>query len=461
MSTDTLTADARRENALMLAAALGSSLADAAKALDIGVVITSDSADEAATLIAGELLAILGRTVFLASTETIGGAAVEVVVGAAAPRTQAPVVFISVSSRMASIGTAAEQRPCDAVPGVFAVLVACYAAAVTMRVALGEQLPFDVPSPLTVNFNELGIQPEQLAAPLDIGRTHLAGAGAIGNAFLWAARHLNLQGELHIVDDDCVSSGNLNRQIWFSQSDIGLPKADRLTTHARPHFPRLVFVPHRCRLQEVTERSEGPWLRRLIVAVDSRRARRMLQNEFPGEVFDASTTDIREVVIHHHRQVTANACLSCIYEPDIEEQSREQHIAEHLGVSVQEVREERISQASAQRIIEKLPSLVGRDLVGIAYDTLFKELCGSGELQTVEGKRILAPFAFVSVLAGTLLVIELVRQLTSEEPLQDNYWRASPWHPPIGRRRMIRPRQPGCSFCGNPTFRSINETLWS
>ena len=30
--------------------------------------------------------------------------------------------------------------------------------------------------------------------------------------------------------------------------------------------------------------------------MDSRRARRELQNELPAEVFDASTTDIREVV---------------------------------------------------------------------------------------------------------------------------------------------------------------------
>jgi hypothetical protein len=45
-------------------------------------------------------------------------------------------------------------------------------------------------------------------------RTHdMAGAGAIGNGFLWAARHVDIRGTLHIADDDRVSSGNLNRRI--------------------------------------------------------------------------------------------------------------------------------------------------------------------------------------------------------------------------------------------------------
>src|SRR5262249_54270405 len=159
---------------------------------------------------------------------------------------------------------------------------------------------------------------------------------------LCAARHLNFRGRLEIVDDDHVSSGNLNRQIWFQTDDITKPKATRLAALPQPYYPSLERVSRQSRLPELAEGTETDWLPRLLAPVESRRARRELQNEFPGEVFDASTTDIREVVIHHHQQPTAHACLSCIYEPDEAEVSREHHIAEHLGVTVEEVRSERI-----------------------------------------------------------------------------------------------------------------------
>lgn len=53
------------------------------------------------------------------------------------------------------------------------------------------------------------------------------------------------------------------------------------------------------RLQDVpAKQGGGAWLKRLIVGVDSPRARRNLQTEVPGEVYDASTTGISEVVVH-------------------------------------------------------------------------------------------------------------------------------------------------------------------
>ncbi len=272
---------------------------------------------------------------------------------------------------------------------------------------------------------------------------------------------LDLRGRFEIVDDDKVASGNLNRQIWFESDDINSPKAECLAEKAQPFFPRLTLVPRYSRLQDLPEKSEGPWLRRLVVAVDSRRARRSLQNEMPGEVFDASTTDIREIVLHHHIQPTDSGCLSCIYEPDNEELTREQHIADHLGVSVAMVRAERISVPAAEIIAQRYPGLVTAQLVGTAYDTLFKQLCAEGHLGTVAGRQIIAPFAFVSVLAGTMLALELVRWLSDVQHTRNyNYWRISPWHPPLARRRVLRPRQPGCEFCGNAILRRVNAALW-
>ena len=48
---------------------------------------------------------------------------------------------------------------------------------------------------------------------------------------------------------------------------------------------------------------------------------------------------------------TTLACLSCIYEADEEELTREKHIAQHLGVSVEDVRTDRISESAAEHIV--------------------------------------------------------------------------------------------------------------
>jgi hypothetical protein len=196
------------------------------------------------------------------------------------------------------------------------------------------------------------------------------------------------------------------------------------------------------------------------VGVDSRRARRKLQNECPGEVFDASTTDIREIVLHHNLQPTEGACLSCIYEPDEEELSREQHIADHLGVPVDAVRSERISAASAAIIVGRFPELRADALEGMAYDTLFKRLCAQSALPAQEARRVVAPFAFVSVLAGTMLALEIVRRLGCGPAIHDNYWRLSPWHAPLARRRVWRPKQPACVFCSDAILQKVNARLW-
>jgi len=462
MSPNLLTPEARRENAAALASALGLNLHDAAEALDLEIAITADPADAVAQQIAREFSELLSRTVRRISESHVeGNVAAELVIGCAAPRTHGVKLYLDVRDDHASISGKASAATCALIPSILALLIACYASAATLYHALGGVLPFELPEPWVLRFYQLGIDLTSLGQPIDLGHTYMAGAGAIGNGFLWAARHLDLRGQLDIVDDDHVNSGNLNRQVWFNVDDISQPKVDRLAERAQPLFPRLVLFPRQFRLQDLPEKSESAWLRRLIVAVDSRRARRQLQNEFPGEVFDASTTDIREVVLHHHVQPTAQACLSCIYEPDDEELSREQHIAEHLGVSLDDVRSERVSTPVAQVIVSRFPSLVAADLVGMAYDSLFKRLCAEGQLRTSAGRRIVAPFAFVSVLAGTLLALDVVRWLGKGNGARDfNYWRVSAWHPPLGRRRILRPREPRCAFCGNPVLMKVNDAMW-
>jgi molybdopterin/thiamine biosynthesis adenylyltransferase len=462
MSRDNLTREARLENALMLASVLSLKTEAADKALQFEVCVTAEVADATAMAIAYEFVTILRRTIRDVHLNTLCKSAVmEVVIGRAAPQSPLPKLFLGMTSEEAVIGEAPTPWVFQGEPGVIAVLTACYLSAAVIRKVLGTEFPYGGELPMRVSFGALGIDFSDLGREIEVGELYLAGAGAIGNGLLWALRHLKLRGRLIIVDDDTVSSGNLNRQIWFTQEDIRKPKAEQLAMKAQSFMPALKLVPRRYRLQDLPERSEEPWLKRLIVGVDSRRARREIQKEFPGEVFDASTTDIREIVVHYHKQPTGTACLSCIYESDDEEISREAHIAEHLGVSTEEVRTERITEAAADKIFARYPKLDRAGLVGFAYDSLFKRLCGEGELKSLEGRRVVAPFAFVSILAGTLLALEIVRRLgDGDHKRAFNYWRISPWYGPILRRQILRPKQPGCEFCSHETLARINRMLW-
>jgi len=74
---------------------------------------------------------------------------------------------------------------------------------------------------------------------------------------------------------------------------------------------------------------------------------------------------------------------------------------------------------------------------------------------------VLAPFSFVSVLAGAYLAIEVVRRCSLGGRADNyNYWRASPWHSPNLALRQQRLRIEDCECCGNETLRAVNRQLW-
>ncbi len=304
---------------------------------------------------------------------------------------------------------------------------------------------------------------DALAGPVQLKHADLAGAGAIGNGILYALQYFEVIGQLDIVDFDVVKDTNLNRQVWFEDDDIGKYKAEVLAFRAQTHLPKLSLKPRKASLQELPERSQDHrWLQRLIVAVDSRRVRRSLQSELPGEVFDASTTDIREVILHYNKQPTCRACMACIYASDASEEVHTRHVANALGVSVQDVQENLLSPSAAEKIIRHFPErkMSEENLIGNAYDSLFKSLCAQAALHTDEGRQVFAPFAFVSVLAGVLLVLDLVRRVKGEDRPY-NMWRVSPWFPFTTRLLCDVGALQDCQVCSVPQIKAVNHELWT
>lgn len=441
------------ENARMLGALLGIDADTAAERLAQAVLVTLPDAGLGRAL-AIEVIALLERTVGIADSPE--QAQLELVIANAVPRTALPRLYADIDPQRLRVGDAPVHCGAGAPHPLLIAVAACpLAAAVLHRLIDSDALP-RVALPLDLRFDELGIPAGALDVPLLLDGAVLAGAGAVAHGFLRALRHLDVCGRLAIVDPKQVGSGNANRCLYLAPEDTGA-KAVILAERAATDFPGLAFDPYVGTFAEFVA-SRGAPPATAIVTVDSRRVRRAIQKELPGRVLDASTTDVRAVVVHSHRQPTDHACLACIYRHIPDEHARERSIAAGLGISLNDVQQGLISTDAAERIQRAHPGIDPQAIVGKAYDSLFKQLCAEQTLITPEGKQVLAPFAFVSNLAGALLVVELLRSQLHAAPT--NYWTVDPWGLPMARLRRLRPKITDCEFCSLPDVDRIARDLW-
>lgn len=448
------------ENAMMLGQVLGIDHREAANLLDETVVITIGNETSSLSL-QTNVQRLLAKTIKRVATDVETDAALEIIIGNASARTSALQLFVSIEATKVIIGGdtfKSCEEPCHP---VLLTLAAPFVAAAAMRKIFDERLPYPASTPIIVDLTTLwGADLKLLFNKVNIGECYLAGAGAIGSHFIRSLGNFDLSGKVYISDDDSVSAGNLNRCDFFDEADIGSSKALVLAKKAKSIFKDLELIPRSKRLKECAVEMTDGKIQRLIVAVDSRRARRALQLDLPGEVYDASTTGISEVVVHFNKLASAFACLSCIYKQETMEQAHEKHIADALGVPLSSVIRERVSLEDAVLIQKRYPQLQSEHLVGQAYDTLFKQLCGEGKVVDRENEQILAPFAFVSALAGALLALEFFRRIQSTTPDEPfNYWRVSPWSSPQMRLRAKRPVATACEFHGNEVYVRVARKL--
>ena len=438
----------------MLAAILGVGEEEAAERLDRTILITAPT-DGVSQGWAAEIAAMLERTVGI--TMDLGtDAQLEIVVGPVEARTTCRTLYACIDSVGATIAFDPVERRHGGAPALFATVAACTAAAAALSALLDDPGLPRVRFPVVLDFVQLGIPAAALDREIDITGSVLIGAGAVAHGFLRALRRMRVLGTLPVVDPKTVGRGILNRCLYLRADDVGANKAEILVARAQHDFPRLRLTSAVEVFKDYAERNGPPAT--AIVTVDSRRARRSIQWELPGRVLDASTTDVRGVVVHSHRQPNPNACLACIYRHLPDENAREKSIADGLGVSLEMVKSGFISMAAASSIALVHPQIDPATITGMAFDSLFRQLCAEQALATPEGRQVLAPFAFVSNLAGTLLAVELLR---SEAGLAGtNYWSVDPWGIPLRQTRLLRPRIPECEFCSRAEVDDLSQQLW-
>jgi len=453
---------ARQENARTLASLLDLDEGNADALLDTTALITATTEGER---LARDIGALLGRTLTRVSfdLDPQSKPTIEIVVGPSAPRTDAMTIGVGVSAYSVDVRDGVSVLGTEASHRLVELLAAGYASAAAVHRALGLANALPLRLPIEINLAELyGSSIERVHDQLDLGVAYLAGAGAIGNAVVLGLSTLDVRGQLHVCDRDYVSDGNLNRCWWFVADDRGKKKCAQLVAHAQPSMGGVLLVPRDGTLKDAFNADGETPIETMIVAVDSRRARRSLQNEMPHRVYDASTTGIEEFVVHSNEMPSEWACMSCIYYEDAQEAAHEAHVAKLLGVDRAVVRATFISAEAARDIVAKYPKLELASIEGQACDTLFKQLCARGELKGGgDAERVLAPFGFVSFLAGLYLAIEVaLRAHPGSEPPNYNFWRLSPWAAPVARLREQRAKRPDCEFCGIPVLQGVVRSLW-
>lgn len=453
-----MNAEAKRENILTLQSLLGLKEEAAEKITGSAVLI---SGVEQQPILCEYIQTILGKTVESVHSQFVDDVqySCEIIVVGANRQTNLPFVFVGQTGETFLVSTLNEPvSELGSYPHFFYFLLSCYISALAVKTLTKNGLMVTVKDEIIIDPQKIVPDFNIFETPVDIGEAYLAGAGAIGNSFIQALSLFNVNGKLVIADPDTVSKGNLNRCYFFTEDDVSKKKVDILVNRTQVLFPNLKLIAHRDVLNTVPANNGGAWLEKLIVAVDSRRARRSLQGEIPKEVFDASTTGISEVVLHNHKRPLVGACLGCIYHKEEQEGAHEKHIAELLGVSVHQVQQLFINNVAASLIVERYSNLQTNDLIGLSYDTLFKQLCGEGKLRTAEDKQVLAPLAFVSALAGAFLALNMVQRLAGTKSY--NYWRISPWTNPNFSAQRNRPTHPKCDYCNSESYTKVASSLW-
>jgi len=363
--------------------------------------------------------------------------------------------------------------PCDPDPKeawnpVLGLLAACYAAARVSKVLLGDAVdgPFAW-SPFSILDFRNGSASFDWSEPLPVGDLYLAGVGAVGSAVLYSlAAHGAADGRLFLVDHEELDNGNLGRYCFFDFHDVGINKSVAAKT-------RLDHFGLQLRTEAISKRFEQFYderhaedrqfgIPRLLSAPDRRDTRRHFQSRLPKEIWDASTGP-DQVVLHHNAFDPKLACLECIYPEHPDENAHWKHVAEKLDVPLERILSgESIAERDADHIIAKYPHLSREGLIGKAFDSVFRQLCSAGTLRGSD-KAVLAPFSFISGLAGVMLYFELVKSLCPNvfhDYQRYNYTQLNPFFPPNPDFREVRGSRPDCS-CQNAMVRSVYSRIWA
>lgn len=308
----------------------------------------------------------------------------------------------------------------------------------------------------------------ELPASVDLEDLVLVGGGAVGTAVVWALGRAPVTGAIHIVDDETLELGNLQRYVLPTLSDVGRAKAHVLAGTAA------AFVDHEETWSAFCDRHGHQWPR-VLVAVDSAGARRQVQAALPRWIANAWTQP-GDLGLSVHPWTDSGACLSCLYLPTGPTPSDDVIVARALGIEPEAAEVRRLlfqAAAPPADMLERITAALDLDPTAVApyarrpLRALYTEgVCGGAVLPLDRAGRPAAdvhvPLAHQSALAGVLLAAAAVADALGCSPsttllLRLDVLRSvspAPMHPAAKDPRRI-------CICQDPVYREAWDRKWA
>ena len=366
-----------------------------ASAINPKIDLVDTLGDETETIVLGATPAAHGRAVYLGSDR-----------------------WIARLSRVAPLPSGNSGIPFGA------AAAACIGVANVFRSVFADLLPSGGPDD-SVTFSTLGHETRKscsnadLPTDADLGQVQLVGAGAIGQAAVWAlAKTSGLAGHLDVIDHERTDLSNLQRYVLTERKDDDARKV-RLAEAAFPGMGSITAVGH-----------FGTWAEYLAVrnsfdfdlvatALDSAKDRVAVQGALPRRIANAWTQP-GDCGVSRHAFLGEGACLACLYLPRGQRPSENEVLAVELGMP-EKAKEIATMLETDTRVTEDFLGEVAdrtgadgmalRAFTGLSLrDFRRRAVCG-GEIPSAAGAHdasLQVPMAFQSAMAGVLLAAEIV-----------------------------------------------------
>jgi molybdopterin/thiamine biosynthesis adenylyltransferase len=384
-----------------------------------------------------------------------GNSTISVALGEDAPPTSSPVIYAGCDGWRGAVGMM-KPLPIGRTANPFGGgIAAALAAANVFRFIFAPDSSLDTMTELSaLPVAETLFDPTKVELAAD---TVLCGAGAIGQAAVWCFQRCEVRGSMHVVDEETIAPDNLQRYVITQHSSPGAFKVDE----ARRFLAETLEVrPHRLAWASFVAEHGYAW-DKILVAVDSARARREVQASLPRWIGNAWTQPGDLGVSRH--MFGSGACLSCLYMPKSTGENEDTIISTALGLpepsNMMRVRELLYRGAGAPRdllelIAARQPKIELAKLLeyeGRSLRDLYREgFCGGAVLPLGEAgtprSDVHVPLAHQSAMAGVLLAASLLAEtsygtLERSDALQLNIMR------PIPNRLSFQPIQPDGTRC--------------
>ena len=143
-----------------------------------------------------------------------------------------------------------------------------------------------------------------------LNRVHLVGAGAIGQAMVYALSLLPVTGALIVIEPECLSVSNLQRYVLAFDDDVGISKSTLVSRALKqPTLEVICYDP-----LWGTDPQFMHDLQTVCVGVDTAAARIGIQAGLPRHIYNAWTQPA-DIGWSRHERFGDDPCLACLYVP--------------------------------------------------------------------------------------------------------------------------------------------------